>query len=710
MGLTPLALVGGTPHDTDRYNNWLEGRLSEISPLLVANPVWSDAMMSEVFGHPWLSQTYASLPLQAAVLVLTNEIKAYLAASLLDDRKADAHWFQRRIPVIRYLVEEGADLLHHFEAGCLADIPHPGFAPSDDEGVRKPNHHNDAVLERYAAWYGANYGRRRQSQTRHWIRDGEIVTGEFRSPEVQLFGDIHRFSIISRAQMAPMHDRDIILLNDLYSEEDTRFRDRQRRSDTYISFLNFEPWLRPLMRGFLLDKVAHGELAPATIAGMLSRLRLFARFLREQGIVAPEQINEPTMERYLAWGNARNAAGKNWYTDIVQLMRAAPVLLPGQWPRIALDKRAARRIRYKQAPDDPRNRLYASREGANRAAPPEALAAMVARLDELPAPIPVIFMIGITTGARAEDLHALLFDCLRPDPHDKRFMLFTFWQNKVSRWNTKPLLATDSAHRAMIELIEAQRDRVRQRHGRATKYLFPVFYGKRESFLGYNWTLQELRMLCLRHGIVDGEGKPFDFSWHPLRHHRGTQMAAEGHDILSIMFELGHASPDMASMYVNKRLDLKKNALLRKGGGQFFTIAGKVDEAVGDLLLRKETMLATRVCGGACTLPGQLGEWCEHAHACLTCRFFRADGDDVEHFRCERAGLYAAIEGLEQEAQNYEEGGQTRMADITRKRLQRNKDAVHNTDTIIRSIEEHGLYKGEKQRYRPAAAREEATS
>jgi hypothetical protein len=55
-------------------------------------------------------------------------------------------------------------------------------------------------------------------------------------------------SIINRAQMVPMHDHDIILLNDLYSEEDTRFRDRQRRSDTYINFLDFEPWLRPLMR------------------------------------------------------------------------------------------------------------------------------------------------------------------------------------------------------------------------------------------------------------------------------------------------------------------------------------------------------------------------------------------------------------------------------------------------------------------------------
>jgi len=710
MGLTPLALVGGTPHDTDRYNNWLEARLAEISPLLVANSVWSDAMMGEVFGHPWLSQTYASMLLQAAVPVLTNEIKAYLTASVLDDRKADAHWFQRRIPVIRYLVEEGADLLQHFSAGCLADIPHPGFARSDDKGTRHSNSHNDVVLERYAAWYGSNYGRRRQSQTRQWIRGDEVVTGEFRSPEVQLFGDIHRFAIINRAQMAPMQERDIILLNDLYSEEDTRFRDRQRRSDTYLNFHCFEPWLRPLMRGFLLDKVAHGELAPGTLVKMPVRLRLFAQFLHIEGIDQPKQVNEATMERYLAWGNARNTAGKNWYTDIVQLLRAAPVLLPGQWPRIALDKRAARRIRYKQAPDDPRNRLYASREGANRAAPSEALAAMAAKLDELPAPIPAIFMIGITTGARAEDLHALLFDCLRPDPHDKRFMLFTFWQNKVSRWNTKPLLATDPAHRAMIELIEAQQNGVRQRYGRTTKYLFPAFHGKRESFLSYNWTLQELRMLCLKHGIVDGEGKPFDFSWHPLRHHRGTQMAAEGHDILSIMFELGHASPDMASMYVNKRLELRKNALLRKGGGQFFTIAGKVDEAVGDLLLRKETMLATRVCGGACTLPGQLGEWCEHAHACLTCRFFRADGDDLDHFRCERTGLYAAIEGLEKEAQNYEEGGQTRMADITRKRLQRNKDAVHNTDTIIRSIEEHGLYKGEKQRYRPAAAREEATS
>ncbi|MEZ5750058.1 MAG: integrase [Caenibius sp.] len=644
--------------------------------------------MNEVFGHSWLSQTYASLPLSAAVPVLTNEIKAYLAASVLDDRKADTQWFQRRIPVIRYLVEEGASLLQHFGAGCLADIPHR-FGASDGD-TAKTKCHNDAVLELYATWYGEQYGRRRQSQTRQWIRDGEIVTTQYRSPEVQLFGDIHRFSIINRAQMAPMHDRDIIWINDLYSEEDTRFRDRQRRSDTYLNFLCFEPWLRPLMRGFLLDKVAHGELAPATLVGMQSRLRTFGQFLHGEGIAEPGRV-ELTMERYLAWGNARNAAGKNWYTDIVQLLRAAPVLLPGQWPRIALDKRAARAsvtsrhrttrgtgfTHHARVPTGPpRRKPWRPWWPGSTNCPPYPGNLHDRRHDR---------------GAGRTCMPCSSTACGRSARHASHAVHVLAEQGQPLEYQALAghrscAPGDDQADRGAAGSCPAA---LRARH----QIPVPVFSGKRESFLGYNWTLRELKMLCLRHGIVDGEGKPFDFSWHPLRHHRGTQMAAEGHDILSIMFELGHASPDMASMYVNKRLDLKKNALLRKGGGQFFTIAGKVDEAVGDLLLRKETMLATRVSGGACTLPGQLGEWCEHAHACLTCRFFRADGDDLEHFRCERAGLYVAIEGLEQEARDYEEGGQARMADITRKRLQRNKDAVHNTDTIIRSIEEHGLYK-----------------
>ena len=50
MGMTPLALVGGPPHDTDRDRKWLEARLQEMSSLLGDNPVWSDAVMNEVIG------------------------------------------------------------------------------------------------------------------------------------------------------------------------------------------------------------------------------------------------------------------------------------------------------------------------------------------------------------------------------------------------------------------------------------------------------------------------------------------------------------------------------------------------------------------------------------------------------------------------------------------------------------------------------------
>lgn len=56
------------------------------------------------------------------------------------------------------------------------------------------------------------------------------------------------------------------------------------------------------------------------------QMRRFARFLHGAGISSPVQVNELTMQRYLAWGNDLNIHGKNWYTDVVQLLRSAPIL------------------------------------------------------------------------------------------------------------------------------------------------------------------------------------------------------------------------------------------------------------------------------------------------------------------------------------------------------------------------------------------------
>lgn len=49
-----------------------------------------------------------------------------------------------------------------------------------------------------------------------------------------------------------------------------------------------------------IPAVGHGELAPATLFGFQSRLRHFAEFLHSEGIARAEQVDEMTMERFLA--------------------------------------------------------------------------------------------------------------------------------------------------------------------------------------------------------------------------------------------------------------------------------------------------------------------------------------------------------------------------------------------------------------------------
>lgn len=67
MAIGSLALVGGTADDISRYNNWMERRLSDISPSLVERHVWDDAMMTRIFGHPWLAAQFSRQALAAPV-------------------------------------------------------------------------------------------------------------------------------------------------------------------------------------------------------------------------------------------------------------------------------------------------------------------------------------------------------------------------------------------------------------------------------------------------------------------------------------------------------------------------------------------------------------------------------------------------------------------------------------------------------------------
>jgi hypothetical protein len=212
--------------------------------------------------------------------------------------------------------------------------------------------------------------------------------------------------------------------------------------------------------------------------------------------------------------------------------------------------------------------------------------------------------------------------------------------------------------------------------------------------------MQIIRKLCVEQGIKDDKGNVLKFSWHPLRHTKGTSLAKEGHDVLTIMMELGHSSPDMATVYVNNRLELKKQALMDKGAGRFFTIEGQVDHKVGELIYRKDLLIATRVCGGACAMPSQIGDWCEHANACYTCKYFRADEKDIEFFRSEQAMLDQLINEQSSESKEFTESGKKRLSEITLKRLQKNKEVYISLGNIINAIEATRKYSGGESKFR----------
>jgi hypothetical protein len=281
-------------------------------------------------------------------------------------------------------------------------------------------------------------------------------------------------------------------------------------------------------------------------------------------------------------------------------------------------------------------------------------------------------------------------------------MLLTFFQSKVKRWNTKPLLMEDAAHSLVIEAIREQQTAARSMFGQNPKYLFGHRVGDIEKPESKDTTREALNYWCRRNNIRNGEGEQFAFRWHGFRHFYGTELALLGHDISFIQMELGHSSPEMSMVYVNQRLRLKKKALIEKGGGRFIDIKGQVDDKVAELAVRKDASLTVDVPGGLCSMPAQIGEWCEHNRACLTCRYFRADVEQIGFFETERRAIAETVARLTAEVPEFEATGRVKSADIGKKRIERSKAALKAVNLILSTIKSEGVYRGTERKHKRA--------
>src|SRR5690554_1699327 len=691
-----LRVAYSNSSEDELYSNQLTEAIKAHSPELLELEVWDKAFVNQA---PYFVNEHVGSRSPTAFTGLPElfalELKLYWARLLCDGRNNSRSIVERRRLPMEWFRQEGGAILKAFGASCMANINHPEFPKSGYTCAAAKRQHNADLLAYFEA-FGGNEKRPKASVER--VSSGNLSSKDYTSPRITVVGDFHKQIFLQREQFHPLNIRNIIYLNDIFSENDLRFKDTQRRSDQFLNAYSFPEWLRPAAKEHVLQKVSYGELGPKTLVNYFARLRVFRDFMHEKfDNPKPELITDSLIEdSYIAWGNSRGLTGKNWFTDVLAMLNTASRTWPKEWPALSVSKRAAgkvEKVHYKKG----LGRIGHTQESGNRAYSQQIIDDIYLAIRGAPEPIEAIFCLILGTGIRAEDGHAILFDCLSEDPSDNDFMLLTFWQNKVRKWNVKPLHKTNPAHAELISCIESQRERVLGRYGKTTKYLFPIFTGTNESFIAQSYTLHEIKRLCIKHGVKDDHGAALSFSWHPLRHTKGTSLAKDGHDILSIMMELGHTSPDMATVYINNRLELKKKALLEHGGGRFYTIEGKVDSKVSELLVRKDQISATRVCGGACAMPSQLGDWCEHANACYTCKHYRADAKDVEFFKGEQAAISHLIEEQQEEALDLSEHGRERMSQITQRRLSKNKDVYKSLDKIISAIEIDGQYQGDSQ-------------
>lgn len=724
--------LGQAANHEDAYLGGLSEFLNRTSPLLLERDRWGFGVLMDAFGIPPRSSLYAPAGFSEARLApilargqemlegsrdrdgflggvgydfsalaepYKTELKAFFAWRLSRLANRSHGWHVHTVRLLEFCADLAAraDAANAEVPKRLIDFGHP----IQDGGGNGSTALRD-VMERWLAGKGLSTAPQSQvwlTKARNGRRtlDEKAYGGRSSMPANNLVFTL----LLLREKFKPLEQRDLILFEDVFPADQVP---ATRHAEAIINFFRIRlPWLRDAARRFMLDKIGRGELSSSSMTGYITSMKRIEDCLVEtQAVPGIQHITQEFLDHtLLAWGNGRKLAGKNWYAVSFNMLNWACSYLPDKgWPPIKFDKRNLRKVDGEW----PGGRGYQARI-QQRMVPEEVVERIFQRIETLPEVCRRLLIIVRYTGMRSIDLHKLAFDCLRCDPDDDRFMLLTFYQSKVKCWNTKPLLKEDAAHALVIQVIEDQRRTVLAAWGKPTEYLFPTRRGDAETSLQPSYTRSLMARWVCEQSIHDKDGKIYAFGWHGFRHFYGTELALAGHDIVLIQMELGHSSVDMSMVYVNQRLQLKKKALLEKGGGKFIDIKGQVDETMATLAMRKDAALAVDVPGGLCALPGQLGDWCEHNRACLTCLHFRADADQLAFFDRERASITRAIARLTQEAADLRREGRGRMAEIGEMRVAHHEILLVNLTTIITSITAEGSYRGDTRRYQRPACR-----
>lgn len=419
-----------------------------------------------------------------------------------------------------------------------------------------------------------------------------------------------------------------------------------------------QAWLAQAAKRWARQRLATGH-AFNTIRAGVAALKRFSGFLADCAVPAPQQIDRPLLERYLAWLTPLPLA------DSTKALS-----------RVFLRSFLEENRRHGWAPAIPNTAvIYPDELSSRRHSLPRFIPEFVmnqlentGNLARLEGRYQNLVVLITETGLRATDACTLAFDPLLIDSAGWPCLRFT--ASKMRAEHLLPLSARAA------EAIRAQQRTVTGTHPEGSAWLFPSRFAP-DLPVPYDTLRRAFTVWQQRIGLHDEAGRAVHVTIHQLRHSLGTRLINSGVPQHVIQRLLTHASPEMTAVYAHMhdatiRAEFERYCQTRvdvEGRRLGFDPAAVTADA--EWVKHSLARAADTLPNGYCGRPPQ--QDCPHPNACLTCPDFQTT---VEFLPVHRQQADLTRELLDAA----EASGRQRQADNHRK-------VLIGLDKIITSLE-----------------------
>lgn len=452
----------------------------------------------------------------------------------------------------------------------------------------------------------------------------------------------------------------LMLKDRWYGEKDLGIRVHQHRSNRSIYFGNIKQlWLKNAAKRHILYKLLQKK-SFSTLLSSTNSIQCFACFLDSQCIRRFEDITNEVIDAFIRELNCFSQAYK--HTIIVDIKIFLETGNINSWFNVPTYVFSGKACRYK--PGSKKINYI----------PDEILSQLDEHLHFLPNPVQRMVVLIRALGLRGGELLQMRFDCLRQGRNED-------WVIQFINWKFNEQVDTLPINETLATLIQEQQAYIKTHLGNEYPFLFcgnkatggkyagEIFrfkptpkVMKLQSFTNY---LNNLAKYC---SICDLSGNIWSFTTHQFRRTVATKMTNEGVRQYVIQMYLRHQNPDMmlhyahllpATMKAEIKTFHKQNKLVDVTGAEVEILHPELDNDIGLQWLRSR-MQPKALAMGFCSRP-ELLKPCPHANACLSCKHYRLDSDDLpalnQHLNrtrklkaeSERLGYVRQVQGIEQD-------------------------------------------------------------